>query len=206
MERREHGEEEWVKQEEEKDEKDEKGEEKDIKEEKEIKEDIEEDIEEKDSKQKGDIEEEKTDVKETKEAIQIKEVAKEERAEGELEEAKKDDVGEEKETKKADRELNDAVSETNESTQVVDEAKEPSHSSLPSYRVSSNKQPRLQATHLVEVARHILSHHRRQNSFASRRTLDRPSHFLLRNPVFRHRQRETPHVSTSQRMHAAYTF
>ena len=200
MEKRESGEEEWVK-EEKSEECGEKKEEETNKEEKEEKEKSEEKKSESEEKKKSEeCGEKKEEIKEeeTKESETIDEKIdekkdSEENMERDIE--TKEDIDIKDETIEAAK--NDA-GEISKPTLVVEEDKEPTepvHTPLPSSSVSSNKQARLQATHLVEVARHIFSHHCRHDSFASRRTLDCPSHFLLPHPVLRHRQRETPHVS-----------
>lgn len=111
------------------------------------------------------------------------------------------------ETKKRDEDKRnidpkDSVHSTSQETSPNPPSQPEPNDSLSSL-VSSNKQTRLQATHCVEVARHVLSHHCRHDSLATRRTLDRPAHLFLPHPVLRHRQRETPHVPTSSCPHAS---
>ena len=111
------------------------------------------------------------------------------------------------ETKKRDEDERnidpkDSVHSTSQETSPNPPSQPEPNDSLSSL-VSSNKQTRLQATHRVEVARHVLSHHCRHDSLAARRTLDRPAHLFLPHPVLRHRQRETPHVPTSSCPHAS---
>ena len=111
------------------------------------------------------------------------------------------------ETKKRDEDKRnidpkDSVHSTSQETSPNPPSQPEPNDSLSSL-VSSNKQTRLQATHCVEVARHVLSHYCRHDSLATRRTLDRPAHLLLPHPVLRHRQRETPHVPTSSCPHAS---
>ena len=111
------------------------------------------------------------------------------------------------ETKKRDEDKRnidpkDSVHSTSQETSPNPPSQPEPNDSLSSL-VSSNKQTRLQATHCVEVARHVLSHYCRHDSLATRRTLDRPAHLFLPHPVLRHRQRETPHVPTSSCPHAS---
>ena len=216
MERREHGEEEWVK-----DEKsEEKGEEKMIKEEKE-EEKMKEDEK---SEEKGEekmIKEEKSEKsKEMKdEKMIMEEEDKITTKENDNETKKENTIGsdekgtqqeksnQDNETKKRDEDKRnidpkDSVHSTSQETSPNPPSQPEPNDSLSSL-VSSNKQTRLQATHCVEVARHVLSHYCRHDSLATRRTLDRPAHLLLPHPVLRHRQRETPHVPTSSCPHAS---
>ena len=226
MERREHGEEEWVKEEkseekgEEKMIKEEKGEEKMIKDEKSEKSE-----EMKDEKEKEENGEEKENEKseKSKEMKDEKMIMEEEdkitTKENDNETKKENTIGsdekgtqqeksnQDNETKKRDEDKRnidpkDSVHSTSQETSPNPPSQPEPNDSLSSL-VSSNKQTRLQATHCVEVARHVLSHHCRHDSLATRRTLDRPAHLFLPHPVLRHRQRETPHVPTSSCPHAS---
>ena len=241
MERREHGEEEWVKEEKDEKEKEENGEEKMMEDEKEKEEEEENEeekmIKEEKEKESEEMKEEK-DEKEKEENGEDKENEKNEKSkemkdekmimeeeekittkENDNETKKENTIGsdekgtqqeksnQDNETKKRDEDERnidpkDSVHSTSQETSPNPPSQPEPNDSLSSL-VSSNKQTRLQATHRVEVARHVLSHYCRHDSLATRRTLDCPAHLLLPHPVLRHRQRETPHVPTSSCPHAS---
>ena len=202
--------------------KEEKGEEKMIKEEKE-EEKMKEDEKSEEEKEENGEEKENEKSEKSKEMKDEKMIMEEEdkitTKENDNETKKEDTIGsdekgtqqeksnQDNETKKRDEDKRnidpkDSVHSTSQETSPNPPSQPEPNDSLSSL-VSSNKQTRLQATHCVEVARHVLSHYCRHDSLATRRTLDRPAHLFLPHPVLRHRQRETPHVPTSSCPHAS---